>query len=123
MRLATLAAAMMLCGCAGVRDPMAVYFDNTVLVVQPFGEVDRLLLSADHSYVMYGVRFPVGHGTWAIEDGRVCLMPGDTPETRGQKFCNPWSGRRIGDRWSIEVGDQGVPMSLAPGRLGPIQAP
>jgi hypothetical protein len=104
--------------CATPVDPMAAYYENTVLVTQPYGETDHLLLSADHTYVMYGIRFPEGHGRWDVEDGKVCLMPGDTRETEGQKFCNVWSGRRVGDQWSISIGDVSVPMALARGRLG-----
>ncbi|HWA50396.1 MAG TPA: hypothetical protein VG742_19155 [Dongiaceae bacterium] len=114
---------LILAACATPDDPYAAFMHNTVLVTQPWGEVDHLQLSADHAYVMYGVRFPEGHGAWSIEDGKVCLMPGDTPETRGQRFCNAWAGRRVGDRWNIEVAGQTVPMALAAGRLGPVRTP
>lgn len=99
---------------------MQIYYDNTVLVTQPYGETDRILVSADHSYVMYGARFGTGHGRWSFENGQVCLMPGDTPETEGQKFCNVWSGAHVGDRWSMTVAGQAIPMEIAAGRLGPI---
>lgn len=116
-----LIAALALAACATTpADPMQVYFSNTVLVTQPFGETDHLLLNADHTYAMYGIRFPEGHGRWDVENGQVCLMPGDTPETAGQKFCNAWSGARVGDHWTINVGGTDVPMALAAGRLGPI---
>ncbi|MGH6951659.1 MAG: hypothetical protein ACREH4_12345 [Vitreimonas sp.] len=121
MRLFVLLATLScLSACAGARDPMQVYFDNTVLVTQPYGETGRLLLSPDHTYVMYGIRYPEGRGTWSVENAQVCLMPQDTPETRGMKFCNAWAGRRVGDAWTIAVGDVAVPMSLASGRLGPL---
>lgn len=123
MRMASLVAAIILFGCASAREPLGVFFANTVLVTQPFGEVDRLLLSPDHTYVMYGTRFPEGRGAWSYHDGVVCLMPGDTPETRGQSFCNRWTGRRVGDHWEIEVAGQRVPMTIASGRLGPMAAP
>jgi hypothetical protein len=114
--------ALALAACASAAtDPMANYYANTVLVTQPYGETDRLLLSADHTYVMYGVRHAEGHGQWDIESGQVCLMPQDTPETTGQKFCNTWPGRDIGDRWSIDIGGTEVPMTLTTGRLGPMQ--
>jgi hypothetical protein len=123
MRIVCLGAAIALVGCVSARDPVEVYFANTVLVTQPFGEVDRLLLSPDHTYVMYGMRYPEGHGAWSYHDGAVCLMPGDTPETRGQSFCNSWTGRRVGDHWEIEVGGQRVPMTIAAGRLRPMAIP
>ena len=113
--------ALALAACTTARaDPMAVYFANTVLVTQPYGETDRILLNADHTYTMYGVRFPEGHGRWAVENNQVCLMPGDTPETAGQKFCNTWSGAHIGDRWTMTVAGQPIPMQIVAGRLGPI---
>ena len=120
MRLATLIALSLTACATGPIDPMQVYYDNTVLVTQPYGETDRILLSTDHSYVMYGVRFGTGHGRWSLEGGQVCLMPGDTPETEGQKFCNVWSGARVGDRWTMTVAGQAIPMEIAAGRLGPI---
>ncbi|MES1201170.1 MAG: hypothetical protein ABUS57_06945 [Pseudomonadota bacterium] len=115
LRLFCVAHLLDLVACAS-PDPMAAYYANSVLVTQPYGETDPILLSADHTYVMYGRRFGEGHGTWSVENGQVCLMPADTPETRGQKFCNAWTGRKVGDRWSITVGDQSVAMELAPGR-------
>lgn len=99
-------------------DPMAIYFANTVLVTQPYGETDRILLNADHTYTMYGIRFGTGHGRWSLENNQVCLMPGDTPETSGQKFCNAWSGAHIGDRWTMTVSGQTIPMQIAAGRMG-----
>lgn len=122
MRSISLIAVLLLGGCLTQPDPMAAYYGATVLVTQPYGEVDHLLLSPDRTYVMYGRRFPVAHGEWSYNDGEVCLMPGDTAETRGQRFCNVWSGRTVGDRWSIVTGDQLVPMELAPGRRGPLPA-
>ena len=118
MRFLCVWAAIALCACAHAPDPMAVYFANTVLITQPWGETDRLLLSPDHTYVMYGVRFPEGHGVWSAQNGQVCLIPADTPETRGERFCNAWNGARVGDRWAITVGDVTVPMEIGAGRAG-----
>lgn len=101
-------------------DPMRVYYANTVLITQPFGETDHMLLNADGTYTMYGIRYPEGHGRWDVEDGQVCLMPGDTPETAGQKFCNAWTGAHVGDRWTISVASYTIPMEIAAGRLGPL---
>jgi len=100
---------------------MAVYYLNTVLVTQPYGETDRILINPDHTYTMYGVRYSEGRGVWDIENNQVCLMPGDTPATAGQKFCNNWGGVRVGDHWTIVVAGQDIPMQIAPGRLGPIE--
>lgn len=119
MRIVAGIAAFALVACA-TPDPMAAYYRGTVLVSQTFGEVDHLQLPGDRTYVMYGQRFPVGHGAWAVDKGKVCLMPGDTPETRGQRFCNPWGGCKVGDKWTIQIGGQTAPMELAPGRLGPL---
>jgi hypothetical protein len=115
---AAIAILVCLAACAVARDPMQVYFDNTVLVMQPYGETDRILLNPDHTYVMYGIRVGEGHGRWSTEDGRICLAPEDTPETQGQRFCNVWPGRRVGDHWTIEVNGYTLPMEIASGRQG-----
>lgn len=120
-KLFAMLALVWLAACATAPvDPMRVYYDNTVLVTQPSGETDHLLLTADHTYTMYGIRFPQGRGHWDVENGQVCLMPGDTPETAGQKFCDAWAGAHVGDRWTIAVAGYSIPMEIAPGRLGPL---
>ena len=101
MRFLCVWAAMALCACAPAPDPMAVYFANTVLVTQPWGETDRPLLSPDHTYMMHGVRFPEGQAAWSAENGQVCLIAGDTPERRGERFPQRLErrphGRPLGD--------------------------
>lgn len=101
---------------------MEVYFRNTALMTLPDGEVDRILLARDHTYVMYGVRVSESHGRWSLEDGRVCLMPSDARDTQQQKFCNRWRGRQVGDQWVMTLAGRDVSMRIAEGRLGPIPA-
>lgn len=124
LRLSACAALLALAACVtgggGPLDPMQIYFRNTVLVTQPYGEVDRILLSPDHTYVMYGIRYPEGHGRWSVEDNRVCLMPNDAPDTQEQKFCNHWRGRAVGDQWVMTMAGNDVSMEITHGRLGPI---
>lgn len=108
---------VMLAGCARSEPSLDVFFKNTVMVRQPWGEKDPLLLSANGSYVMYGIRFPEGRGRWRKENGLMCLTPGDTPETKGKNFCNDWDGRKVGDKWTIDVGGETVEMEIVEGRI------
>ena len=99
-------------------DPFEIYFRNTVLVTQPYGEVSRLLLSPDHSYVMYGVRYPEVRGAWSVDGGRVCLQTNNAGES--QSSCDRWPGRRVGDQWLASIDGEQVSMRLAANRLGPV---
>ncbi len=99
-------------------DPMQVYFRNTLLVTQPWGETDRMLIEPDGTYTQSGGRFPAAKGHWTYSAGQFCIqvMPTNTSEKPNPPFCLTLQGRKVGDSWTIQIGDQKAGFKIAPDR-------
>ncbi len=99
-------------------DPLKIYYSNTLLITQPWGETDRMLIDADGNYSQSGGRFPAAKGHWTYKSDQFCMQV--IPEKAGEKpnppFCMELKGRRIGDIWTIQIGDQQATFKIAQGR-------
>lgn len=100
------------------HDPMQVYYHNTLLVTQPWGEKDHMLIEPDGTYTQSGGRFPAAKGHWTYSAEQFCMqaVPANTSEKPNPPFCMALTGQRVGDSWTIQVGDQKAGFKIAPDR-------
>ncbi len=99
-------------------DPMQIYYHNTMLVMQPWGETDRMLIEPSGTYTQSGGRFPAATGHWTYSAGQFCIqaLPVHASNKPNPPFCMALSGRQIGDSWTIKIGDQKAVFRIASGR-------
>jgi len=99
MRVMLFAAALLVATAAFAGDdPMASRYGNTTIALDPDGTSTRLFYRADHSFVAKRADWQSG-GTWAIEEGKLCLHYKITRPGVGDKECVSSEPHAIGDVW------------------------
>jgi hypothetical protein len=100
MRIELLFAAFVgLTACAlAADDPMASRYGNTTIALDPDGSTTRLFYRADHSFVAKRADWQ-SDGSWALENGKLCLSYKITRPGVGDKECVSSEPHAIGDVW------------------------
>jgi hypothetical protein len=118
--IAALAAAAILAGAAApvAEAAMQPYFGAELQIDNLEGYHTRLHLAPDHTYTETGSDGPVA-GTWALEDGKLCIAQKTPPPPpdRLPRYCNVGAGHKVGDKWRSTDPVTGNPIFfyLAPG--------
>jgi hypothetical protein len=55
----------------------------------------------DHTYRETS---PVGevHGTWSVENGKICATQANPPPGQAARYCNLGVGKKLGEQWRDE---------------------
>jgi hypothetical protein len=123
-----LGAGLLLCGVGPVDAQTAPpneaatlndFFNGTLEIDVPASDWSaKRYLAPDHTYRETGSDGPV-HGTWALQDGKVCTTA-DRPlgDDRLKTYCTAGLGKHVGDAWRAEdpVTGNTVMFRLMPGR-------
>lgn len=98
MRLVTVAAFSLLTMTASLAadDPMDGYVGNTSVSIDNQGNTVHVFYRADNVFTSQSGGFS-GDGTWAIENGKLCLT---YQNSVGRKACVPVEPHQVGDVWS-----------------------
>ena len=79
-------------------DVMASRYGNTTIALDPDGSTTRLFYRADHSFVAKRADWQ-SDGSWAVENGKLCLSYKITRPGVGDKECVSSEAHAIGDVW------------------------
>jgi hypothetical protein len=76
------------------------FFAGTLEIDVPAGNWSaKRYYAPDHSYRETGADGEV-RGTWAIEDGKICVAPAKAlGDERAAKYCNLGLGKHLGEAW------------------------
>lgn len=98
---------------AAHADPLESAYGNTVVVTLESGAALRYHYNADKSFTLTTPDGAQHAGTWAVEEGQLCM----TSEAMGRS-CTPLGPERsVGDTWTATAGDGStVTISLQRGR-------
>lgn len=110
------ASALVLSAGVALADPMAMTYENTVVVTNAAGEVSKSHYNADKSYETTLADGAVIKGTWELTDGdtKIChtqTEPAPAPEAV-QPACTEFLGERaVGDTWE-QMGTTGEKVNI-----------
>jgi hypothetical protein len=94
------------------------FFDATLQIDVPNGAWSaKRYYEPDHTYRESGAGGDV-HGTWSVEDGKICATQANAPADRPARYCNVGLGKKLGEMWKDvdPVTGNLVLFSLKPGR-------
>jgi hypothetical protein len=97
---------------------MRDFFAGTLEIDVPSADWSaKRFLAPDHTYRETGSNGDV-HGTWVIENGKICATEANPPEDRPARYCNVGVGRKLGEMWkdADPVTGNTVLFNLKPGR-------
>lgn len=96
-------------------DPMAGYYDNTVISTGGMAEV-HIQYNLDHTFVMnvpaFSLRFK---GTWAVNGSNICFNYDVTPPGVTNPDCGPFEEHKVGDTWTEKADDGQRKLTLVAG--------
>lgn len=98
---------------------MDAYFSGRLLVTQPWGEINTLLISKDGTYSLFGKRIAKVEGNWRLNDkSQFCLKPKALPDQKAapNEFCHTLRATQHGQSWVDTFGKDQVAFQLQPGR-------
>ena len=100
MRATIIAAALLAlmgAACAG-EDQMASRYANTTIATDPDGTQTKLYYRPDHSFTAKRGDWS-SDGSWAIEDGKLCLNYKIERPGVGMRECVSAEAHKIGEKW------------------------
>ena len=88
-------------GSASAGD-MSGYFGNTVLCKYPNGDVTKVYVNQDHTFLVVPTGHPQTTGTWADSGTTVCYtQTNPAPDPKMHQVCNSSQARKVGDSWDV----------------------
>jgi hypothetical protein len=100
---------------SAAADPMAGYYDNTVISTGGMAEV-HIQYNVDHTFVMnvpaFSLRFK---GTWALNGSNICFTYDVTPPGVTNPDCGPFETHKVGDTWTEKADDGQRKLALVAG--------
>jgi hypothetical protein len=112
--LAVSLAALSATAALAADDVMAPYYGNTIVATGGTVET-HLHYNADHTFTMTAGIFRSFKGTWKIDGGNVCRTFESPPPGAPNPLCVPFEPHKLGDSWTVTMGDQSRTLKLVPG--------
>jgi hypothetical protein len=95
-------------------DVMANFYGNTVVSTGGMGE-SHTYYAADHSFEQKILGYDI-KGTWALDDkGNLCRTYPQTMPGMPNPLCTPIASHKIGDTWTVQVGQDTRTVTLKAG--------
>ncbi len=107
-------AALCVTSALAADDPVTSRYGNTTVITTSQRAVIKVWYEADHTVTwMTG---PVTRkGTWALENGNMCITLTDPPPGVNGKTCAPFEVHKVGDSWSVGEGAAKLNVQLVAG--------
>ena len=96
------------------EDAMAPYYGNTIIATGGRAET-HLHYNADHTFTMNAGVFRSFKGTWKMDGGNVCRTFDSPPPGAPNPLCVPLEPHKVGDSWTVTMGDQSRTLKLVQG--------
>ena len=81
---------------------MSGYFGNTVLCKYPNGDVTKVYVNQDHTFLVVPTGHPQTTGTWADDGTTICYTQLEPkPGPNEHQVCNSSEARNVGQSWDV----------------------
>lgn len=82
-------------------------YENTIVVATANGAQSRYHFNADNTFTVQTPDGQTVNGTYAVENGQICLTP-----QGGERACTDYVGdKNVGDTWT-QTGTDGAPITV-----------
>jgi hypothetical protein len=81
---------------------MSGYFANTVACKYANGDVTKVMVDANGTFMVMPTGHPSSTGTWADDGKTVCYtQTSPAPGPNQKPVCNSSESRKVGDSWAV----------------------